>query len=110
MATLTETIGTMTRDDLMARLDRNSVPCGPVRNVDEVLNDTHPLARRNVRQFEHPRAGLFEGLALPFKFDGFDDPSFERPPLLGEHTDAVLGGLLNYDGDRIAQLRQEKVV
>jgi crotonobetainyl-CoA:carnitine CoA-transferase CaiB-like acyl-CoA transferase len=110
MDTLTETIGTMTRDDLMARLDRNSVPCGPVRTVDEVLNDTHTLARRNVRQFDHPRAGLFDGLALPFKFDGFDDPSFERPPMLGEHTDAVLGGLLNYDRDRIAWLRQEKVV
>jgi crotonobetainyl-CoA:carnitine CoA-transferase CaiB-like acyl-CoA transferase len=110
METLTKTIGAMARDELMARLDTYSVPCGPVRAVDEVLNDAHTRARRSVRKFDHPHAGLFDGLALPFKFDGFDDPSFDRPPLLGEHTDSVLKGLLNYDQGRIARLRQEKVV
>jgi crotonobetainyl-CoA:carnitine CoA-transferase CaiB-like acyl-CoA transferase len=49
-------------------------------------------------------------LGTPIKPAGA--PAFRPapPPALGEHTDAVLGGLLGYGAERIAALRQSGVI
>jgi len=110
MPELARAIALRPRDAVMQRLDAHGVPCGPVRNIDEVLSDAHTKARQMVREFDHPVAGSFKGLPLPFKFDGFDQPGFARPPLLGEHTDTVLADLLGYDAARISDLKQEGAI
>ena len=56
----------------------------------------------------HPLAGVLPqaarcGLATPV---GISSP----PPLLGQHTDEVLGGLLGMEGDELSRLRQSGVV
>ena len=110
MPELARAIARWSRDTVIAKLDAHSVPSGPVRDIDEVLADAHTQARQMVREFDHPVAGAFKGLPLPFKFDGFDQPGFARPPLLGEHTNAVLANLLGYDTARISGLKQEGVI
>lgn len=110
MDALTRAIAQWPRDEVMARLDAHSVPCGPIRTIDEVLTDAHATAREMVREFDHPVSGAFKGLPLPFKFDGFDQPGFARPPLLGEHTDAVLCDFLGYDAARTTGLKQEGAI
>jgi crotonobetainyl-CoA:carnitine CoA-transferase CaiB-like acyl-CoA transferase len=54
--------------------------------------------------------GLFKALGLPYKFDGFEDPKMGRPPTLGEHTEEVLRARLGYSAEKIAQLREAKVL
>jgi crotonobetainyl-CoA:carnitine CoA-transferase CaiB-like acyl-CoA transferase len=49
-------------------------------------------------------------LRVPLKFDGWDDPTVQRPPLLGEHTESVLGERLGLSRERIAQLREAKAI
>jgi len=110
MAELGRAIGALARDDVMARLDQHGVPCGPIRTVDEVLADEHTGARDMVKSFDHPVSGSFQGLPLPFKFDGFDNPGFDRPPLLGEHTARVLGEMLGYGSSDITKLQEEGIV
>ena len=60
--------------------------------------------------FDHPTLGAFDCVPLPFKFDGFEDPQPARPPLLGEHTDALLGAMLGKTEEQIAALRAAKVI
>jgi crotonobetainyl-CoA:carnitine CoA-transferase CaiB-like acyl-CoA transferase len=49
-------------------------------------------------------------LGIPFRMSG-TPPSIRRaPPLLGEHTDEILGAELGLSAERIAQLRAEKIV
>lgn len=110
MEALSAAIAGFARAEVMARLDALEVPCGPVRAVDEVLGDSHTQARAMVRRFEHPVAGAFPGLPLPFKFEGFDAPAFGRPPLLGEHTRPVLSELLAYDGATLERLEKEGTI
>ena len=86
------------------------MPQGPIRAVDEILTDEHAAARGLVETFTHPRVGEFPALRLPLKFDGWDDPAIERPPLLGEHTETVLAGRLGLSRERIAQLREAKAI
>jgi crotonobetainyl-CoA:carnitine CoA-transferase CaiB-like acyl-CoA transferase len=110
MARLRAVIVAWDRDALLAACDAADVPAGPVNAVDEVLNDPHTLARGVPGAFAHPTVGTFPALGLPLKFAGFDDPEIGRPPLLGEHTEEVLGGLLGLSAGEIAALRAEEAI
>jgi crotonobetainyl-CoA:carnitine CoA-transferase CaiB-like acyl-CoA transferase len=110
MARLTAAIAARARDELGTALDAAGVPQGPIRNVEEILSDAHVAARGLVENFAHPAVGEFPALRLPLKFDGWDDPAVARPPLLGEHTEAVLNERLGYSRERIAQLRKAKAI
>ncbi|MNH34303.1 Formyl-coenzyme A transferase [compost metagenome] len=90
MAALVEGCAQLTRDQLCEACDAFGVPAGPLKNLDEVLTDPHIVARGVVSSFEHPEIGRFPAIRLPYRFDGFDDPQPTRPPLLGEHTAAIL--------------------
>jgi len=93
MQVLTEKISGMDRAKLLAVLDEVDVPVGPVNDVAEILGDPHVRARRLVGSFDYPGVGEFKALALPYKFLGWDNPEIGRPPLLGEHTEAILAEL-----------------
>jgi len=96
--------------DWIEKLRAAGVPCGPINTVAEALNDPHTLARDMVRTVGHPKVGDFRMVGIPFRMNG-TPPSIRRaPPLLGEHTDEVLGGELGLSAERIAQLRAEKVI
>ena len=110
MARLTQAIGQRNRDELGAAFDAVGVPAGPINHVDEVFADPHVLARGMRASFDHPTLGAFDCVPLPFKFDGFEDPQPARPPLLGEHTDTLLGAMLGKTEEQIAALRAAKVI
>ena len=110
MSELTRTISEWGRDELGLALDAAGVPQGPVNTLDEVLVDPQVLARTMVQHFDHPKVGEFKALPLPFKFDGWDAPRLDRPPLLGEHTDEVLGSRLGLNREQITLLREKGAI
>jgi len=110
MAVLTRQISQLDRHALIEKLDSADVPVGPVNDVAEILNDPHVRARRLVGSFDYPGVGEFKALALPYKFLGWDEPEIGRPPLLGEHTDAVLAEFLQYSPQQIAELREKRAI
>ena len=85
------------------------VPVGPVNKIGDMLADPQVAARDMVVEVEHPKVGAMKTLGLPIKFS--DTPGkVRRPaPLLGEHTDEVLGAL-GYGAAEIAALRAEGAV
>lgn len=110
MAAMTAAVAKLTRAELIAKLDAADVPVGPVNDVAEVLADPHVRARKLVGSFDYPGVGEFKALGLPYKFLGWDDPQIGRPPLLGEHTAAILRERLGYSDERIAELRDAKAI
>jgi crotonobetainyl-CoA:carnitine CoA-transferase CaiB-like acyl-CoA transferase len=110
MARLTIAFATRRRAEVAVALDAAGVPQGPIRAVDEILTDEHVAARRLVENFTHPKVGEFPALRVPFRLDGWDDPTVARPPLLGEHTDIVLAERLALSRERIAQLKEAKAI
>ena len=109
MAKLAGCIAALTRAELIAKLDAAEVPVGPVNDVAEILNDPHVRARRLVGSFDYPEVGEFKALGLPYKFLGWDNPEIGRPPVLGEHTEALLAEL-GYSRERIAELREKRAI
>jgi len=92
------------------KLRAAGVPCGPINSVAEALTDPHTLARDMVRTVKHPTAGDLKMVGIPFRFSGTPAMIRRAPPLLGQHTEEVLGTELGLSAERIAQLRAEKVI
>jgi succinate--hydroxymethylglutarate CoA-transferase len=96
--------------DWIEKLRAVGVPCGPINSVEEALNDPHTLAREMVRSVRHPTAGELKMLGIPFRLNGTPAAIRRAPPLLGQHTEEVLGEELGMSAARIAQLRAQEVI
>jgi len=94
----------------LGRLQKEGVPAAPIQRVDEVLRDPQVLLREMVVDLEHPRLGSVKTLGTPIKPAGAPPFRPAPPPGLGEHTDAILGGLLGYPPERITALRRGGVI
>ncbi|RJP17934.1 MAG: CoA transferase [Deltaproteobacteria bacterium] len=69
---------------------REGIPAGPIHCVDAVFADPHAAAREMIVEMDHPAAGKVRLIGSPMKFSGTPVEYRLPPPLLGEHTAAVL--------------------
>jgi crotonobetainyl-CoA:carnitine CoA-transferase CaiB-like acyl-CoA transferase len=84
-----------TTDEWVELLLTAGVPAGPIRNYEQVLrDDPHVKARHMVTSFEHPVEGTTAVLGPAIKLSRTPARVVTPPPLLGQHTDEVLGELL----------------
>ncbi len=91
-------------------LEAAGVPNGPINNVAQVFEEPQVKARGIRLKLPHPVAGEVDSVASPMRFSG-TPLSFERaPPLLGQHTDEVLRGLLGKSDAELVRLRADGVV
>jgi crotonobetainyl-CoA:carnitine CoA-transferase CaiB-like acyl-CoA transferase len=88
------------------------VPCGPVNDFAQALNDPQIKARAMVVEVPLPGGGTVRMPGNPVKLsDTAGQPdAFTAPPRLGEQTDSVLAGLLSYPPERIAALRASSAI
>jgi len=63
-----------------------------------------------VVEVEHPVAGRIPLVGNPIRMSASPVAYEAAPPLLGQHTEQVLGGLLRLSADEIAALREQSVV
>ncbi len=106
-AEVNEIVSAFTRlhtvDELVAIFTRFEVPHAPILGVTEALSQPQAVHRRMVVEVEHETLGPIPIVNRPVTFDG--QPTPEAPPVLGQHTDAVLAEVLGLDADEIARLR-----
>jgi crotonobetainyl-CoA:carnitine CoA-transferase CaiB-like acyl-CoA transferase len=86
------------------------VPCGSVRNFQELFADPQVAAREMIATVEHATVGQLQALGVPVKLS--DTPGSVRtpPPTLGQHTAAVLETDLGFSRDAIEALRRQHVI
>jgi crotonobetainyl-CoA:carnitine CoA-transferase CaiB-like acyl-CoA transferase len=107
LAILGPRLATRTTADWLGRL-RGRVPCAPVNSMRQALEDAQVRARGMILEVEHPEFGTLREVASPIKTEG-TGASPAPAPRLGEHTDALLSGLLGYTPERIAALHASGV-
>ena len=98
------------KKDLFDLLMQHRVPCAPVRNLDEVVNDVHMHSRRALEWVEHPIYGRVCLPNSPLRFDGVEPMAIRPSGELGRDNQEVFGDWLGLSGDEIAQLQHEKVI
>ncbi len=101
--------GTAPRSTWLDRLDANDVPAGPINRLDEVFADPGVQALELVRTVTHPTAGSMRLLGSAVTLTGLDEARIGPPPLLGEHSEAILRAL-GYSDETIGQLRSAEVI
>jgi len=100
----------MTRDELVRTLTAAGVPSGSVRSVAEVLEDPQVAARGMVVPLAHATAGDIAVLGTPLKFSATAADVRTPPPLLGQHTDAILANDVGLSEEEIARLKAEGAI
>jgi crotonobetainyl-CoA:carnitine CoA-transferase CaiB-like acyl-CoA transferase len=91
------------------RLLRAGVPAGPIYRMHEVMEDAQVRHREMVVEVEHPRAGRVRVNGVPVKFSETPGGVVAPPPVLGEHSEAVLREL-GCDAAEISALRRDGVI
>ena len=100
---------TATSAEWIDRLNAAGVANGEVRDIGQMLNDPQLAARNMIETLMHPTIGATRVIGAPIKLS--KDPASVRtpPPVLGQHTDAILKEI-GYDTERIAALRVKRVI
>jgi formyl-CoA transferase len=97
------------KHEVMRLLGEAGVPCGACQDTGEVLADPHLKAREMILDIDYPTRGTYKTVGCPIKLS--DSPAeVIRPPLLGEHTDALLGELCGLDPAEVKRLRDDGVI
>jgi formyl-CoA transferase len=95
--------------EVMRALSEAKVPCGAVRDTLELLAEPEFVERGVMQVVEHPTLGPVQLMGWPVLHDGIP-PKIKPAPLLGEHTDEVLGNWLGIDKAAVDRLRSDGVV
>jgi len=98
-----------TSAELIERLNKASVPCGPIYTIDQVFADPQVQHLGAAAPLHHPRKGDVAVVDQALRLSRTPSVIDRATPELGEHTDAILRGL-GYDDARIADLRKRSVV
>jgi len=101
---------TRTVADWLTRLRAAEVPAAPVNNLDAAFAEPPVAEREMIVEYDHPQVGKVRLPGNPIKMSGMGKTVSNPAPRVGEHTDAVLGGLLDLSGDQIAALRAKGAV
>jgi crotonobetainyl-CoA:carnitine CoA-transferase CaiB-like acyl-CoA transferase len=74
-------------------LDEMGVPAGRIFDLEEVFADQQVIHNEMVVDMPHPRIGMFRMQGSPLRIDGVSARSPLSPPMLGQHTVAILRDL-----------------
>ena len=91
-------------------LDEAGVANGPINTIEKVFDEPQVQARGMKIELPHAGAGKVPLVASPMKFSGTPIRHEMPPPVLGQHTDEILSGVLNKNADEIAKLKAGGIV
>jgi crotonobetainyl-CoA:carnitine CoA-transferase CaiB-like acyl-CoA transferase len=101
---------TRTAADWLERLRAAEVPAAPVNNLEGAFAEPPVAEREMIVEYDHPDVGRVRLPGNPIKMSGAPATPSQPAPRLGEHTDAVLSGLLSLSAERIADLRRQGAI
>ncbi len=89
-------------------LDKAGVPAGPVRFVEELVDDEQVLANGLVVELEHSLAGAMKMVGPLLSMSETPLKPRSASPALGQHSDEILKSL-GYSDDAIRRLKDEGI-
>jgi crotonobetainyl-CoA:carnitine CoA-transferase CaiB-like acyl-CoA transferase len=90
----------------MAKMKKANIPVGYLRTVEQGFNAPETRERQRLSRIPHPTAGFVPNIATPLNMELTPPANPTAAPLLGQHTQEVLRGVLGYDDARLGALAQ----
>jgi len=98
-----------TKAEVMAMLNEHEIPCGPILDMKELIEDQALIERGIVVDVPHPERGDFKNVGCPLRLS--DSPvEIKSSPLLSEHTEEILAEVMGLDKAAVDKLREEGAV
>lgn len=99
-----------TTDDVLHIFEEARLPAGPILTPQQTLEDPHVLAKNLFKKLDYPGlASPAPVMDSPVRLSETPGSIRRRSPILGEHTNLLLGEL-GYTVAEINDLRQKRVV
>jgi crotonobetainyl-CoA:carnitine CoA-transferase CaiB-like acyl-CoA transferase len=105
-----EIMRTRSSEQWLDALNGAGIPCGPINDIEQVFDDPQVRFRGLQMQLDHPSAGSVASVANPIRLSRTPVEYRSAPPLLGQHTDAVLARVLQLGAAHIEALRGDGVI
>ncbi|KAL4975052.1 CoA-transferase family III domain-containing protein [Aspergillus desertorum] len=99
-----------TTQEWLEIMEGSGMPYAAVNDIQGTLNHEHVRARGMVTEINHPACGPVKLVNTPIKYSHATPGVRTPPPTLGQHTDEILGELLQLSGKQIFQLKHDGVV
>ena len=96
-------------EDWLKILTDAGVPCGPINNLHDILNDPQILHRQMVLELTHPKAGKIKLTGVPIKLSDTPGEILTPPPVLGQHSKEILIEL-GYSDKNIDKMQKDGVI
>jgi formyl-CoA transferase len=100
---------TKTKFEVMDICNKHDIPVGPILSMKEIAEEQSLRATGTVVEVDHPGRGAYLTVGNPIKLS--DSPAdVRRSPLLGEHTDEILGKVLGYSAKDIVEIKSSGAI
>jgi crotonobetainyl-CoA:carnitine CoA-transferase CaiB-like acyl-CoA transferase len=111
-ALVTEWSKNLTTEEALKALRRKKVPCDPVLEIKDVLQDPQLKSRGMIQDLKHPISGPtgLKAAGFPIHFSELPADISTPAPMLGQNNEDVYLGLLKLSKDEFEQLQKEKVI
>jgi formyl-CoA transferase len=100
---------TMTKFEVMETCNKHDIPVGPILSMKEIAEEQSLRDTGTVVEVDHPTRGKYLTVGNPVKMSD-SITEVKRSPLLGEHTEEVLGKVLGYTAKEIAEIKASGAV
>jgi formyl-CoA transferase len=95
---------TKTKFEVMEICNAVDIPVGPILSMKEIAEEPSLRQTGTVVEVDHPTRGKYLTVGNPVKMSD-SITEVERSPLLGEHTEEILGKELGYNDREIAEIK-----
>ncbi|RLI33100.1 CoA transferase [Candidatus Bathyarchaeota archaeon] len=100
----------MSCDEVLERLTKAEIACGPLLTVADLVDNPHLKEREVFIKVKHPtKNSEVKSVGMPIKFSEIKFKLRYHPPKLGEHSIEILKDL-GYSEDEIYRLKEKKIV
>ncbi len=111
-AMVTEWSKNLSTEEALKILREKKIPCDPVLEVKEVLEDPQLKSRGMIQELMHPlsaQTGL-KAAGFPIRFSELPAEYSGPAPFLGQHNEEIYRGLLGFSKEEMEQLEKEGII
>jgi formyl-CoA transferase len=103
-ATIEAWTTTKTKFEVMEICNKHDIPVGPILSMKEIAEEQSLRDTGTVVEVDHPTRGKYLTVGNPVKMSD-SITEVRRSPLLGEHTEEILGKVLGFSEKEIAEIK-----
>ncbi len=100
---------TKTKFEVMEICNKVDIPVGPILSMKEIAEEPSLRKTGTVVEVDHPTRGKYLTVGNPVKMSD-SITKVTRSPLLGEHTEEILGKVLGYSAKEIAEIKSSGAI